>query len=75
MAGIMKLVPRAMVSGVTSAISEAHSVLEAFVRGQLVVMGAQALIYSVGLWSDGFELCDCSRPFAGAAVSFLMQEL
>ena len=67
MAGIMKLVPRGMVSGVTSAISEAHSVLEAFVRGQLVVMGAQALIYSVGLWLVGLNYAIVLGLVAGAA--------
>ena len=67
MAGIMTLVPRAMVSGVTSAISEAHSVLEAFVRGQLVVMGAQALIYSVGLWLVGLNYAIVLGLVAGAA--------
>ena len=67
MAGIMNLVPRAMVAGVTSAISEAHSVLEAFVRGQLVVMGAQALIYSVGLWLVGLNYAIVLGLIAGAA--------
>lgn len=67
MAGIMKLVPRAMESGVTSAISEANSVLESFVRGQLVVMGAQALIYSVGLWFVGLNYAVVLGLVAGAA--------
>ena len=67
MAGLMNLVPRAMVTGVTSAINEAHSVLEAFVRGQLVVMGAQALIYSVGLWLVGLNYAIVLGLVAGAA--------
>lgn len=67
MAGIMKLVPRTMVAGITSAISEAHSVLEAFVRGQLVVMGAQALIYSMGLWLVGLNYAVVLGLVAGAA--------
>lgn len=67
MAGIMKLVPRAMVNGVTSAISEAHAVLEAFLRGQLVVMGAQAVIYSVGLWLVGLNYAFVLGLVAGAA--------
>lgn len=67
MAGIMKLVPRAMINGVTSAISEAHAVLEAFLRGQLVVMGAQAVIYSVGLWMVGLNYAVVLGLVAGAA--------
>lgn len=67
MAGLMMLVPRAMVSAVADAISEAHSVLEAFVRGQLVVMGAQALIYSVGLWLVGLNYAVVLGLVAGAA--------
>ena len=67
MAGIMKLVPRAMVNGVTSAISEAHAVLEAFLRGQLVVMGAQAVIYSVGLWLVGLNYAFVLGLVAGTA--------
>lgn len=67
MAGIMRLVPRAMVNGVTSAISEAHAVLEAFLRGQLVVMGAQAVIYSLGLWLVGLNYAVVLGLVAGAA--------
>ena len=67
MAAIMKLVPRAMVRGVTTAINEAHSVLEAFVRGQLVVMSAQAVIYSTGLWLVGLNYAVALGLLAGAA--------
>lgn len=67
MAGIMKLVPRAMINGVTSAISEAHAVLEAFLRGQLVVMGAQAVIYSLGLLLVGLNYAVVLGLVAGAA--------
>jgi predicted PurR-regulated permease PerM len=67
MAAIMKLVPRAMVQGVTTAINEAHSVLEAFVRGQLVVMSAQAVIYSTGLWLVGLNYAVALGLLAGAA--------
>lgn len=67
MAVIMKLVPRGMMSGITSAIGEAHEVLEAFVRGQLVVMGAQALIYSAGLWFVGLNYAVVLGLLAGAA--------
>ena len=66
-AGIMNLVPRPMVNGITSAIGEAHSVLEAFVRGQLVVMGAQAVIYSAGLWLVGLNYAFVLGLMAGAA--------
>ena len=52
---------------VSQVISEAHSVLEAFVRGQLVVMGAQALIYSVGLWLVGLNYAIVLGLVAGAA--------
>ena len=67
MAGIMRLVPRTLVGGVSSAVNEAHTVLEAFVRGQLVVMGAQALIYSLGLWMVGLNYAVVLGLVAGAA--------
>lgn len=67
MAAIMKLVPRGMMSGIADAIGEAHEVLEAFVRGQLVVMGAQALIYSAGLWLIGLNYAVVLGLLAGAA--------
>ena len=67
MAGIMRLVPRTLVGGVSSAVNEAHTVLEAFVRGQLVVMGAQALIYSLGLWMVGLNYAVVLGFVAGAA--------
>ena len=67
MAGIMRLVPRTLVGGVSSAVTEAHTVLEAFVRGQLVVMGAQALIYSLGLWMVGLNYAVVLGLVAGAA--------
>lgn len=68
MAGLLKLVPRAWVSGVTEAVSEAHDVLEAFVRGQLVVMAAQAVMYSVGLWLIGLNYAVVLGLLAGVAA-------
>ena len=67
MAGLLKLVPRVWASTVQASVSEAHTVLEAFLRGQLVVMGAQALMYSVGLWVVGLNYAVVLGVTAGVA--------
>lgn len=68
MAGLLKLVPRAWVGGVTGALSEAHGVLEAFLRGQFVVMAAQAVMYSIGLWLVGLNYAVILGLLAGVAA-------
>lgn len=68
MAGLLKLVPRAWVTNVTESVAEAHGVLEAFVRGQFVVMGAQALMYSFGLWLVGLNYAVLLGLMAGVAA-------
>ena len=64
---IMQGVPRGLLQGVTRSISDAHEVLEAFVRGQLVVMGAQAVMYSAGLWLVGLNYAVILGLVAGLA--------
>ena len=68
MAGLLKLVPRAWVGNVTESVSEAHGVLEAFIRGQFVVMAAQALMYSFGLWLVGLNYAVILGLLAGVAA-------
>lgn len=67
-AGLLKLVPRAWVGNVTESVAAAHGVLEAFVRGQFVVMGAQALMYSFGLWMVGLNYAVLLGLLAGVAA-------
>ncbi len=67
-AGLLKLVPRAWVGNVTESVSEAHGVLEAFIRGQFVVMAAQALMYSFGLWLVGLNYAVILGLLAGVAA-------
>ena len=55
MASLLRLVPRSWEATVRESVSEAHGVLGSFVRGQLVVMLAQAVMYSVGLWAVGLN--------------------
>ncbi len=68
MAGLLRLVPRAWAGTVADSVSEAHGVLEAFLRGQLVVMAAQALMYSFGLWLVGLNYAVVLGLLAGVAA-------
>jgi len=54
--GVRDLVPRNMVDDVTRLAGEIDGVLSAFVRGQLIVMLALGVIYSLGLWLVGIDL-------------------
>jgi predicted PurR-regulated permease PerM len=54
--GIRTLIPRKAEPVVSSLFREIEDVLGAFIRGQLMVMIALGLIYSVGLWAVGLEL-------------------
>ena len=55
MAALLRLVPRSWEATVSESVVEAHGVLGSFVRGQLVVMLAQAVMYSLGLWAVGLN--------------------
>jgi len=55
-AGIRNLLPRSVLGDADRLAGEIDAVLGAFIRGQLVVMIALGLIYSVGLWAVGIEL-------------------
>jgi predicted PurR-regulated permease PerM len=54
--GIRTLIPRTAEPTVSSLFREIEDVLGAFIRGQLMVMIALGLIYSVGLWAVGLDL-------------------
>jgi len=54
--GIRDLLPRNMEGGISRMATEVDEVLGAFFRGQLMVMMALGLIYSVGLSLVGIEL-------------------
>ena len=76
MASLLRLVPRSWEATVRESVSEAHGVLGSFVRGQLVVMLAQAVMYSVGLWAVGLNyalVLDSPEslsiiPYAGSVI-------
>lgn len=50
------MIPRPLVGKVREIARETDEVLAAFLRGQLTVMAALALIYSTGLWLAGLDL-------------------
>jgi predicted PurR-regulated permease PerM len=54
--GIRTLIPRKAEPVVSQLFREIESVLGAFIRGQLMVMFALGLIYSIGLWLVGLDL-------------------
>ena len=54
--GIHDLLPRNMEGEVSRMASDVDKVLGAFFRGQLMVMTALGIIYTVGLWLVGIEL-------------------
>ena len=55
-AGVRDLLPRTIERPVSTLVSEIDEVLGAFVRGQLIVMVALGIIYSLGLWLIGIDL-------------------
>ncbi|MDQ7016307.1 MAG: AI-2E family transporter, partial [Gammaproteobacteria bacterium] len=65
-----EMLPRSQAPTVRKLALESDRVLEAFLRGQLSVMAALALIYSLGLWLAGVELALLIGTFAGL-VSFV----
>lgn len=52
---VAKLVPRPWLNRTLSLVDEIDAVLAEFLRGQLSVMAALALFYSVGLWIAGVD--------------------
>jgi predicted PurR-regulated permease PerM len=70
MAKIRKLLPRQNEATIVQLARESDEVLGAFLRGQLIVMIALGVIYSVGLWIVGLELAFLIGMIAGL-VSFV----
>lgn len=52
---VAKLVPRPWLNRTLSLVDEIDAVLAEFLRGQLSVMAALALFYSIGLWIAGVD--------------------
>lgn len=69
-ANVRELLPRAIEPRVSTIAAEIDAVLAQFLRGQLTVMAALALIYTVGLWLAGLELAFSIGVIAGL-VSFV----
>lgn len=64
---ILDLIPRAWQENVSLMVAEADDVLGAFLRGQFMVMLAQAVIYSAGLWLVGLDFAMILGTVAGLA--------
>ncbi len=64
---ILDLVPKAWQENISLMVSEADDVLGAFIRGQMLVMLAQAVIYSAGLWLVGLNFAVILGTVAGLA--------
>ncbi|HFB67090.1 MAG TPA: AI-2E family transporter [Aeromonadales bacterium] len=62
-----ELIPRKQSEVVFQLAKESDEVLGAFVRGQLLVMLALGIIYSLGLWLSGLEVALLVGMIAGAA--------
>lgn len=69
-ARIRDLLPRRIEPVVSTLAAESDEVLGAFLRGQLLVMLGQGLIYSAGLWLVGLDFALLIGMFAGL-VSFV----
>lgn len=64
------MIPRSVVGKVREIATETDDVLAGFLRGQLLVMAALALIYTTGLWLVGLDLALLIGISAGV-VSFV----
>lgn len=64
---LLNLVPRAWQQSVSLMVGEADDVLGAFLRGQFLVMLAQATLYSAGLWVIGLDFALVLGTTAGLA--------
>lgn len=69
-ARIAELIPRQWLPTATALANETDEVLSAFIRGQLLVMLALAVVYTVGLWIVGLDLALLIGLIAGM-VSFV----
>ncbi|MCU0754204.1 MAG: AI-2E family transporter [Xanthomonadales bacterium] len=67
---IDELLPRSIESTVARLARESDEVLGAFLRGQLTVMVALGIVYSVGLWLVGIKLAPLIGMTAGL-ISFV----
>lgn len=67
---IGEIIPRKNLPVVSRLAKSSDEVLSAFLRGQLLVMLALTIVYSVGLWIVGLELALLSGLIAGL-VSFV----
>ncbi len=67
---VRELLPRTLEPTVATLASQSNSVLGAFLRGQLTVMLALGLVYSVGLWLVGLDLAILVGMSAGF-ISFV----
>ena len=67
LAKIHDLLPRSVEGRVRLIAKECDSILGAFIRGQLLVMAALAVIYTLGLWAVGLELALVLGLLAGLA--------
>lgn len=63
--GIHDLLPRSVEGEVSQMASDVDKVLSAFLRGQLMVMMALGLIYTIGLWLVGVEFASLIGMGAG----------
>jgi len=69
-AGVHALLPRRNAAAWSGLAREADEVLGAFLRGQLLVMGALGVIYTTGLWAVGLDFSLLIGMLAGL-VSFV----
>ena len=67
MESLLNLVPKTWQQSVSLMVGEADDVLGAFLRGQFLVMLAQATIYSAGLWIIGLDFALVLGTVAGLA--------
>lgn len=67
MGHIRDLLPRSYKSTVVKLATECDEILGAFIRGQLIVMLALGVIYSIGLWAIGLDLALLLGLLAGLA--------
>lgn len=67
MAKLLGMLPRAWQENTVTMVREADEVLGAFIRGQMLVMLALGVIYSLGLWMVGVQLALVLGMVAGLA--------
>ncbi len=68
--GVEQLIPRTGLATSRRLVQEADQILGRFIRGQLSVMLALAILYTLGLWLIGLDFALLIGIFAGA-VSFV----